>query len=330
MEVVASPRGTPVHRRPLQLLGSALLAAGVGLAAPSSAGAQPSLDEAQAHFARGAELYDENNFRGALIEFQRAYELAPSYKILFNIGQVEMELQNYAGAMRAYSRYLREGGPDVPAARVTAVHQELERLKGRVGEITIETTAGAEILIDEISIGFAPLPEPALVNAGRHHISVHVSGREPVSRFVDLAGRQQITVALANDGAARPAGPVGASAGRDDRGEGGSSKRAMLIGWSVTGALAVTTGVFAVMAYSASTDLEDLRNTFPVTKDELDDQASRQQTLSILADGFAAATLVAGGVSLYLTLTQKPAEAEKPGKLSLRVSPTGAFVTGAF
>jgi len=78
-----------------------------------AAHADAKLDEAKQHLAAATQLYDENNFRGALVELQRAYELAPSYKILFNIGQVEMELQDYAAALQAYSRYLsdREFGP---------------------------------------------------------------------------------------------------------------------------------------------------------------------------------------------------------------------------
>ncbi len=326
-EVAARPR-RPQHRRlGGLLLGLSLATVSAAVSLPGTAAAQPagSIDEAQVHFERGAELYGEDNFRGALIEFQRAYELAPSYKILFNIGQVEMELQNYAGALRAYSRYLREGGPDVSAARVNQVTQEIERLKGRVGQITIETAAGAEVLIDDISIGFAPLPEPALVNAGRHHVSVQISGRDPVSRVVDIAGQQQVTVALANDAsAARPA----RKPSEPQRGSAADSKVPMYVGWAVTGTFAVVTGVLAVSAYSASNELEDLRNTYPVTKAQLDDKADSQRTLSIAADGFAAAALIAGGVSLYLTLTRKPAA--ESSKLSLGVSPTGAFVTGSF
>ena len=108
--------------------------------------AQNKVDEAKAHVKSGAELYDENNFRGALVEFQRAYELAPSYKIMFNIAQVQMELADYAGALTAYSRYLSEGGPDVPANRRSEVVIEIERLKGRVGSIAVQTVAGAEVL----------------------------------------------------------------------------------------------------------------------------------------------------------------------------------------
>lgn len=300
-------------------------------AAAQPAGNGGAISEAQEHFQRGAELYDEDNFRGALIEFKRAYELAPSYRILFNIGQVEMELQNYAGALRAYQRYLREGGPDVSPARVTQVTQEIERLKGRVGELVIETTAGAEILIDEISVGFAPLPEPAAVNTGRHHIAVHVPGKDPITRVVDVAGQQRLTVALGvsggDGGAAKPALSVTKPATEES---GPPSKTPMYIAWGATGALVVGAGIFSVMAYSASSDLDDLRNKYPVTREELADKADEQKRLSLIADGFTAAALVAGGVSLYLTFTRDKGEAEKPSKLGLRVSPTGAYVTGAF
>lgn len=308
------------------LFGMALAATPV-FAQPAGGGA---ITEAQEHFKRGAELYDEDNFRGALIEFQRAYELAPSYRILFNIGQVEMELQNYAGALRAYQRYLREGGPDVPAARVTQVTQEIERLKGRVGELVIETTPGAEILIDEISVGFAPLPEPAAVNTGRHHIAVHVPGKDPVTRVVDVAGQQRLTVALgvtAGSGASKPALAVPKVVAEES---GPPSKVPMYVAWSATGALAVGAGVFAVMAYSASSDLDDLRNKYPVTREELADKADEQERLSLIADGLTAAALVAGGVSVYLTFTRGKGEEPKPSKLGLKVSPTGAYVTGSF
>jgi hypothetical protein len=108
----------------------------------------------------------------------------------------------------------------------------------------------------------------------------------------------------------------------------------MYAAWSATGVLAVATGVLAVAAYSASSDLEDLRNTYPVSKAELADQADKQQTAALIADGVAAATLVAGGLSLYLTLTRdKTGEGEgsaKSSKLGFAVSPSGAFVTGSF
>jgi tetratricopeptide (TPR) repeat protein len=290
-----------------------------------SAWAQPEdqVREAQAHFKRGAAYYDEDNFRGALVEFQRAYELSPSYKILFNIGQVQLELQDFAGAQRAFTRYLREGGPDVPAARVEEVNHELERLSGRVGELTIQTAAGAEVLIDDASVGFAPLPEPVAVNVGRHQVAVHISGREPQRRVVDVAGQQQLTVALATDAVTKRASPSSASPPAH-------SGRSLYVTWSVTGALALTASVFTVLTYTNANKLEDLRDTYPITKAELDAQADKQKTTSLYADVFAGATAVAIGVSLYLTLSRTKPSRESSRAARLGISPRGAFVTGSF
>jgi hypothetical protein len=285
----------------------------------ATARAQPQ-DDAKAHFKRGTELYDENNFRGALVEFQKAYELAPSYKLLFNIGQVEMELQDYAGAVKAYSRYLREGGPDVPPPRVQQVQAEIDRLRGRIGHVTIQTAPGAEVLIDEVSIGFAPLPEPATVNAGRHTITIHVTGRDPQSRAVDVAGQEQVTVVLGNE--------LTAPTQRVDEPAKPRGKTPMYVAWGATGVFAVAAGVFAYTAHNDSGDLAKLRTTFPVTKAQLDSAASKTTTAAALTDGFTAGAVIAGGVALYLTLTQPPARTEKA--VRLHVTPTGAYVAGQF
>ena len=283
------------------------------------------VDEARAHFKSGTDLYDENNFRGALVEFQRAYELAPSYKIMFNIGQVDMELQDYAGALKAYRRYLREGGPDVPPARVAQVNQEVDRLTGRVGRITVQTASGAEVLIDDLRVGYAPLPEAATVNTGRHQVTVHIAGHEPETRVVDIAGQQDITVALGTD---IPAAAPPRVTERVDAAPAAKphSNTPMIVAWSITGAFAVTSIAFAVVTHSDANTLDGLRHTFPVTKAQLDSQLSKQTRDAAIADSFGAAAIVAGGIALYMTLTRPHAN----DHLALGVTPSGAFVAGHF
>lgn len=303
-----------------------LVLAIASIAVPAAAQPKDPVEEATVHFKRGTEFYDENDFRGALIEFKRAYELVPSWKILFNIGQVEMELKNYAGALAAYTRYLREGGPDVPAGRVAQVNADIDRLKGRVGRVGIRTTDGAEVLVDDLSVGHAPLPEPVLVNAGRHEVKVMMAGHPPQTRVIDVAGQQELTLVLPL--AVPTAVEEAPAAVQRDRSPRPPSKLPMVVSWSVTGALAATAGVFAVMTYTRDSRLEELRDTYPVDKQALEDQADRRRSAALLADGFAAAALVAGGVSLYLTLT-RPATKEAP-RTALRVTPTGAALVGHF
>ena len=91
----------------------------VALLSFSSLAHADSKDAARSHFEHGVELYREGDFRAALIEFQRAYEASPNYKVLYNLGQTNLELQDYAGALKALRGYLEGGGGAVPAARRT-------------------------------------------------------------------------------------------------------------------------------------------------------------------------------------------------------------------
>ena len=81
------------------------------VAAPARAGDPPSppppppqaqLDEARAHFNRGVKFYKDADYRSALVEFQEAYRVAPNARLMFNIGQTYDELQDFAGAVKAF------------------------------------------------------------------------------------------------------------------------------------------------------------------------------------------------------------------------------------
>lgn len=291
--------------------------------------AETKVEEAKTHVQTGLDLYDENNFRGALVEFRRAYELAPSFKILFNIAQVELELQNAAGALTAFERYLREGGPDVPADRVVEVKAEIARLGGRVGTLNITASEAAEILIDDTAVGFAPLAAPVTVNAGSHKITVRSRGGAVENRNIDVAGRQQISLVMTVAASAaltsvpvtaRPSGP---------RGPG--SKIPMVLAWGAAGGFAITAGVFAYKAKNESDDLATLRNTFPTTPAALENQRAKAARSAVFADGFAVASLLTAGAALYFTLTRSTGDAprEQSG-VQLTVGPGNFAVSGRF
>ena len=88
-------------------------------AAPSAqAPAPPSaevLKEAGERYARGLSLYGDGEFLLALVEFERAYQLSNNYKVLYNIGQVRIQLGRYAKAKEALEEYLKIGGSSLSA-----------------------------------------------------------------------------------------------------------------------------------------------------------------------------------------------------------------------
>ena len=169
------------------LLGAMLAAApAVAQTKPAAAG---DLDEARQRFQRGVELYKEGSFDAALAEFNKAYELAPNYRVLFNLAQVQTERHDYVSALKDFEKYLDQGGAEISADRKEQVNKEITALKGRVAELTITADVeGAEVLVDGVSAGTLPLSEPVRVSAGVRQLQVRKAGYETNTRTETIAG----------------------------------------------------------------------------------------------------------------------------------------------
>jgi tetratricopeptide (TPR) repeat protein len=304
------------------VLGAALLgvAASAALAEPpgASPGASP-VKEATKHFHRGVALYSEADYRGALTEFKRAYEIAPNASVLYNVGETYYQLQNYAAALAVFERYLTEAGANAPHRR--EVEQTLEILRTRVGSVQITTNVpGCEITVDDDLVGKTPFDAPVVVSVGRRKITALHTGRAPETRFVEVSAGDTTEVALSltplGSGAARPAVTAPDETGGVDL---------VKVGWGTTGALAAGTLATGIWAYVASRQLQDARHTFPTTGAELDSKASRARTLGIVADVMGAATVVAGAITLKLTLSRSQSH-----EVHVAVVPGGIQVAGAF
>jgi tetratricopeptide (TPR) repeat protein len=294
-------RGLPVTWKVAAVSAFALV-----LHAPSvrAQDADPALREAAKHFERGVGLYGEANYRGALVEFKRASTLAPNVAVLYNIGETQYQLQDYAGALTTFERYLADVGPN--DGHRAEVESNVAVLRTRVGRITITSSpSGAAIAIDEQGVGHTPFDESVRVSIGHHKVVAAMPGRAPVTRYVDVAAEDEVSVRLelaAPDAAASasalntPASADGASAGRN-----GSAGH--VLGWLATGALAAGAVTFGLLANKESHDLEAARHdAFPTTKSTLDHDANRVTTYAVIADSLGAAALIVGGLNLYWTL----------------------------
>jgi tetratricopeptide (TPR) repeat protein len=314
-----------ICRRSLCL--AVLVSLAIPLALHSVAQAQPNAAataDAGKHFQRGVTLYNEADFRAALVEFRRAYEIAPNAAVLYNIGQTYYQLQNYAAALMALGRYLTEAGSTAPHRR--EVEQTIDTLQTRVGKVAISTSApGADITVDDELVGKTPLDDAVLVSIGRRKITALRDGRVTETRFVDVAAGDTITVSLTaepahgNPGGLPPPSP-------------GTSKSTITTGWIVTGIAGAGTLITGGYAWLASRDLSNARNAQPVPAesvsaraDDLSSKSSKVKTWSYIADGFLAATVIAGGVTLYLSVSRS-----KEQETHVAITPTGIQIAGTF
>ena len=119
------------------------------------------------------QLYRAGNFAGALLQFERAYDLASDVRLLWNVAVCEKNLYHYARARKTLERYQIEGGArlsEQARADGIALSKALSRF---VSTLKISVSEpGASIFIDDELVGTSPLSEPLLVDMGARRIRV--------------------------------------------------------------------------------------------------------------------------------------------------------------
>jgi len=157
--------------------------------------APAAIHDAEKHFQNGVGLYGEHDFKAALVEFEKANQLAPNPNVLYNIGQTDYELQNYAGALDSFERYLQEAKPS--KARRAEVQTTVEALRSRVATIDVGSNLDdSEVLIDDIDVGKTPLPKPLTVSIGQRKVTVTHDGYIPSTRVLDVASGDAVKIEL--------------------------------------------------------------------------------------------------------------------------------------
>ena len=305
--------------RPIALLISLALVGGATSSARAQAPSPPALSEAGKHFQRGVMMYNEADYHAALVEFRRAYEIAPNPAVLYNIGQTYYQLQNYAAALTALGRYLTDAGPTAQHRR--EVEQTIDTLQTRVGKIAVTTTVpGCEITVDDEPIGKTPLDEPVLVSIGHRKVTALRDGRAIETHYVDVAAGDTVPLPLAisDAGARPPSSATSATATSDGRG-------AITTGWIVTGGLGAVALGAGVAAVLESRSLANMRNTFGVSSSDLDSKGTLVSRLSLVADIAGLAAIVAGGITLELTLSRSSSHEAK-----VAIAPNGIQIAGKF
>lgn len=160
-------------------------------------GAGPSPEEARTHFERGVTFYNEADYVAALVEFKRAHVLAPTWQVLFDIGQSDFQAHDYAGALTTLQQFLDEGKERVPDARRALVTSELAELANRVGHANIVSNLdGAAVAIDDAAVGVTPLGQSRLVSVGIRKVTATYADRQPIEREVPVAAGETVEVHL--------------------------------------------------------------------------------------------------------------------------------------
>jgi hypothetical protein len=287
-------------------------------AVPVTAQEEEGTREAAKHFQIGVTLYSDADYRAALVEFQRAYALAPNVAVFYNVGEAQYQLQDYASALATFERYVAM----TPASdsRRSEVVQTLAVLRSRVGRLSVVTDPpGADVSIDDQPIGKTPIEQPVAVSVGHRKVTAALFGHQMVTKTVDITAEDSQTLTLqlpvtAPEGAppfrvgAQQTSTAHSASGAEASRDAGPVWRT--IGWVSTGALAAGAASFGILAVKSSNDLVRARATFPTTSTNLDRDANATQLYSVLADTLTAAAAVVGGITLVSALSTSSSHKE--------------------
>jgi hypothetical protein len=285
-----------------------LLAAAV---VPAAAAADADT-EAKQVYQQGVEAFEDGRFDDAAQAFRRAYELKPSWKLLYNMGQSEAAARRYGLALDAFEKYLVGGGDEIQGDRREEVLGEIQRLRVLVGVVEVQAPDGTELLIDGYSHGKVPFSGPVRVAAGEHQAVLRLGDEVLLEKKLGVAGGMT-TVLVAKAETAKPAvGPppkgerTPASDEPEPEGPGTGGKRvwtwvalgvgaAALIGGGVTGGLAMGKE-------------KDLLGKCDGTQcpASLEGEADTVRTMNLTADilyGVGAAAVIAGIVLFFVEPT---------------------------
>jgi Tetratricopeptide repeat len=327
------------HRRhlraPLRTLGALGLIASV-LTQARSSWAEPDSsprsevgkDEGRARFARGLELYKEGNYHAALAEFRAAQAIAPSFRLLFNIAQTLAQLQDYAGAVQSFERYLNDGAEKVDEERKREVQAELVRLRPRVARLRIVSNlAISELLIDD-EVREIGRDSIVVVNAGRRRIRVSARDQVPETRILDVAGSSGTVVRIefvAKVDLVR-AGDQNRQVTKPFAGDSSSpkSRTPFFVGLGITAGFGVATGTLALLSASS---LRTYNNHLGVPDADADRAfmlRTRTKTFSAIGDVAGVCTIVSAGVTIALFIvTSGNAEPESKTSAVLKDAANG-------
>jgi hypothetical protein len=180
------------------LLTSQTLLAQPRPAGPASSDVRSQLaDTARKAWDAARQLAEAKDYKGALVELQRAYELSNNPRILYNVGALEKLLTHYARAVDAWERELREGTGRLSPAEAGEARSSIAIVQQFVTTIDVTANeADATLYIDDYPVGKTPFASPVKIDVGKRAVRLSKDGFVDAVQTVDAASGQRLPVSF--------------------------------------------------------------------------------------------------------------------------------------
>jgi hypothetical protein len=143
---------------------------------------------AQGAWDSAKQLAAANDFKGALVEFERAYEVSKNPRVLYNVGVTEKLLTHYARAVDAWDKELHEGAKVLTPAETLELKNAIAIVQRFVTTIEVSANeAGATLYIDDYPLGKTPFAAPVRIDVGRRAVTLRKEGFVDATQNIDVA-----------------------------------------------------------------------------------------------------------------------------------------------
>lgn len=152
---------------------------------------------ARAEYEAGRVLYADKDYSNAILKFQRAYEVSNDPRLLWNVAVCEKNLRRYSRMLSTIRKYEREAADILTADERAQAAEIIKTVETFVSTLDLRISEeGAEIFIDDESVGTTPLADPLIVDVGSRKIRVTKPGFKDFSLTRDISGGGTVVVQI--------------------------------------------------------------------------------------------------------------------------------------
>ncbi|MGO8997309.1 MAG: hypothetical protein ACLQVI_28675 [Polyangiaceae bacterium] len=163
--------------------------------------------DAEKRLEEGLQRYAKGDYEGARLAFAQAYAVLTSIDLLYNLMRSEVKSGHPLEALVHIHQMLRD--PKATTEDRAKAERLLEEANSVTGHVAIEAPDGAEIVLDDVPSGEAPIKEAFDVTPGKHKVAARANGSSRVTT-VDAPAGQIVTARFALEAGRAPtvSGPV--------------------------------------------------------------------------------------------------------------------------
>jgi hypothetical protein len=151
-------------------------------------------------------LVNIGDFTHAIMKYWQAYDLSKDPRLLFDIAVSYRDLRAYAKMQSMLLRFEKEATGGISAEQKAEVDAALAAIHSLVGTVLVTVSeAGADVSVDAEPVGTTPLSAPLALDLGKHTLRVNKNSFEPAERTIEIAGGNELSLAITLVRQVRPA-----------------------------------------------------------------------------------------------------------------------------